>query len=147
MKKRQASQFKMASNSTIKPKTGKCPSCPPTVKDQLLIGGLCAAYHYWESRRKVKSIKPRSDKKVEQDKIYAVLRPQFLKDKSECEAQLPGCTYKAEFVHHKEGRIGYRYLDTTTWLAICGHCHDIINEHSKEAIEKGLSERRNTPLK
>lgn len=33
-----------------------------------------------------------------------------------------------------------------TWLAVCHDCHTWITEHSKEAIELGLSDPRNTPI-
>lgn len=41
-------------------------------------------------------------------------------------------------VHHKHGRHGGAYLDSSTWLAVCRPCHDWIHAHPKEAREAGL---------
>jgi hypothetical protein len=34
--------------------------------------------------------------------------------------------------------------DAAFWIAVCRPCHNWITEHSAEAIELGLSVRRNT---
>lgn len=141
----------MAYNSSIKSKFGKCKHCSCREKDQLLIAGLCEN-HYWQSRQKAKApkqggniIRPKSDKKKAIDEVYKTLRKQFLHDHPKCGARLKGCTINATEVHHKAGR-GKEMLNTTKWLSICQTCHIWITENSAQAIELGLSERRNGPI-
>jgi hypothetical protein len=45
-------------------------------------------------------------------------------------------------LHHQKGR-GIHLNEVAYWLAVCRPCHNWITEHSKEAIEMGLSEKRN----
>jgi hypothetical protein len=92
-----------------------------------------------------KKIAARSSKKIKQDALYSPLRRKFLEENPTCQARIQGkCTRIATQVHHKAGRIGSLYLDVSKWLAICHECHTWITEFSKEAIEMGLSESRNT---
>lgn len=42
----------MYQRSTIRPKEGICPKCPPGSGPKPLIAGLCANRHYWEENRK-----------------------------------------------------------------------------------------------
>ncbi len=89
-----------------------------------------------------KAIAPRSSKRIELDKEYSALRKEFLEKNPMCEAHLQGCLGKANQVHHRSGRVGTLYTDVTNFLAICGPCHSYITEHSKFAIEVGLSDSR-----
>ena len=82
-------------------------------------------------------IRPISKKRAEQLKEYAKLRKEFLRGKM-C-AVYPHL--KATDIHHKRGRVGY-LLDTSTWLAVSRLGHIYIEEHPKEAYEKGWSELR-----
>lgn len=61
-------------------------------------------------------------------------------------AQLKGCTGHTTDCHHQEGREGDKLLNEENWLPVCRPCHNYITEHSNEAIEKGLSERRNVSI-
>jgi hypothetical protein len=90
-----------------------------------------------------KPIASRSKKQLKKDSVYYKLRAIFFKDpKNEfCQARLPGCFGLATDVHHKRGR-GKWYLITSTWLAVCRHCHDWIGVNSEAALEMGLSESR-----
>jgi hypothetical protein len=72
---------------------------------------------------------------------YTKLRKKFLTEKPMCEAALPGCTQQSTDVHHKKGR-GEYHLMVSTWLSVCRQCHIYIEEHPKEAIELGFSEKR-----
>ncbi len=91
-----------------------------------------------------KKIAARSSKKIKQDALYSLLRRKFLEENPMCQARVLGkCTRIASQVHHKKGRIGKLYLDTSKWLAICHECHTWATEFSKEAIEMGISEKRN----
>jgi len=63
-----------------------------------------------------------------------------------CKARImPICKLRASQVHHKKGR-GIYLMDKSTWLPVCDACHKQITIHSKEAIEKGFSDRRNTAI-
>ena len=55
--------------------------------------------------------------------------------------EFPGCSKKATDKHHPAGRQGKRLNGKKKYL--CRKHHDWITEHSKEAIEMGLSEFRN----
>lgn len=45
-------------------------------------------------------------------------------------------------VHHTKGTIGNNLLDITTWLPGSRKCHRLIDEHTKEAIERGVVKSR-----
>ena len=90
-----------------------------------------------------KRLPPRSPKRIKEDAVYSVERRIFLDEHPVCEAHLPGiCTHVATEVHHKEGRTGDNYLDKTKWLGACHQCHCWITDHTKEALEAGLSLKR-----
>jgi hypothetical protein len=96
--------------------------------------------------KKRKAVKKISDKHAEELEIYYKLREDFLNKHTECEIRKPGCFGVSNQVHHDRGR-GKYLLDVSTWKAICGGpCHDEITVKSKEAIEDGHSQRRNTPI-
>lgn len=76
-------------------------------------------------------------------KIYYNIRGVFLNIFCFCKAQLPGCSYAATDIHHKKGR-GNNLLIIKTFLPVCRNCHDWLGIHSKEAIQLGLSSRRNS---
>jgi hypothetical protein len=94
-------------------------------------------------KKKPSKIKAASEKRILALAQYKAQRIVFLKEHLICGADLDGCRKKATEVHHKIGR-GIHLNDTEHWLAICRNCHTWITEHSKEAIELGLSERRIT---
>ena len=52
--------------------------------------------------KKVYKIPKRSDKKIDDDKLYTKLRKQYLEEHPECEIKLFGCTYIATEIHHTE---------------------------------------------
>lgn len=140
----------------MKQKTGVCRDCDNGLEVPI-IAGRCRN-HYWQHRAQVKErerkergeseaktkrlpIKQVSDKRKKLDKAYKVLRQVFLSQRRHCEANLTGCTITATEIHHKAGR-GQQYLNTALWLPICRSCHTWVTEHSKEAIERGLSVSR-----
>jgi hypothetical protein len=86
---------------------------------------------------KQKPIPKISSKKAKLDKVYSVLREQFIKQHPVCQAKLNGCTLSATDIHHKysgKNRSQY-YLDSTTWMAICRNCHRWIHDNPKSAKE------------
>lgn len=133
--------------SSIKPKTGLCPECADGVTKPL-IGKLCAAVHYWPSRRKQATPKPRtpikpvSDKQAKLNRIYGVAATKFKEDHPVC--QVEGCILAATDVHHKAGRIGEKLLDQRTWLAVCRAHHLQIESNPEWAKKNGYSENRLT---
>lgn len=88
------------------------------------------------------SPRPRSLKRQKQGKEYSALRGEFLMLHPHCQAALTGCLRHASEIHHKKGRIGELYLDTTAWLSCCHSCHVWIELHPREAKELGLSQSR-----
>ena len=99
------------------------------------------------SKTSRKAIAKKSKKRSALDRLYAAARKAWLPDHLVCEMQLPGCTYHTTEVHHTEGReTPEKLLDTTRWLGGCHNCHAWVTEHSAEAIEMGLSGRRNIAL-
>jgi len=138
----------------MKPKMKVCDGCG----NEKLIWKNSEGNRYckycWSSRnthskpianKKLKPIAPRSRKKQIQDKEYSKLRKDFLYYHPICQAQLQNiCTTQATDVHHKAGRIGSNYLDTTTWLSVCRMCHTWIEEHPKESRELGYSKSKIT---
>lgn len=91
---------------------------------------------------KSKPIRQRSKKKTSLDSVYTEMRKSFMEKHPMCQAKLNKCSINSTDVHHKKGR-GPSYLDVTTWLSVCRTCHIYIEEHPKEAIELGLSIKRN----
>ncbi len=75
-------------------------------------------------------IKPVSDKQAKLNRIYATIAPLFKDQNKACMAKLPGCTGHTAHVHHLfsgASRSKY-YLDTTTWITVCDHCHHLIHD-------------------
>lgn len=90
---------------------------------------------------KLKPIKRQSLKREQEQKIYTILRRNFLK-KPENRFCAVYRNRLATEVHHKKGR-GKYFLDVSTWLAVCREAHVKITEDSAWAIENGYSECRN----
>ena len=86
-------------------------------------------------KKKPTRIKPVSDKRSKESKIYSTLREVFLKDKF--------CPITGEIateVHHTysgKDRDKY-YLDVKTWIAVSRTGHTWIHDNSKEARELGF---------
>lgn len=76
-----------------------------------------------------------SDKRRKASRIYSRRRQLFLDAHSVCQL----CHGAASRdIHHREGRAGARYLDETTWLALCRECHDAIHQSPNAARKSGL---------
>lgn len=83
-------------------------------------------------------VKPISDTRQMEGRLYRTKRTKFLTDRPRCEAALPGCGGPSCDVHHRAGRYGGNYLNEATWTAVCRPCHDWIHSHPKDARERGL---------
>ena len=81
-----------------------------------------------------------SKKRKREAVVYGVKRKAFLRNHRYCQAcpkfSLP--MLKANQVHHTKGRTGLNYLDVSTWLAVCGPCHELIHQSPNTARELGL---------
>lgn len=79
-----------------------------------------------------------SDKRKELNKEYFALVEQFKKDNPKCKARIDGCTDATEDCHHSRGR-GKYLLDVSTWIPVCRHCHNFIEQHPLDALRRNLS--------
>lgn len=77
-----------------------------------------------------------SIKRQKQQRLYSVLRRQFLEDKEVCEVCKVG---QATEVHHKKGRIGDLLTDERFFLAVCRFCHQKLEEFPEWAKKVGYS--------
>lgn len=100
----------------------------------------------WRENYKPKPIPKRTKKRAKQEREYSKLRKAALPEDEyiQCEAGLKGCAGRATEWHHPEGRQGDKLTDPNNRKLLCHSCHEYITENSKEAIELGLSKRRNT---
>lgn len=94
------------------------------------------------TKKIAKPIAPRSPKRIQEDRVYAVKRKQFLELNPMCQAHLQGCTQQATDIHHTfwgADRSKY-FLDISTWKSCCRFCHDQIHTQlsSEEAIAMNL---------
>lgn len=142
----------------IRAKVGKCSDCS---RETALISRRCK-YCYWKHREMVKRqdkerkeaereivespeeqkvyiIPKQSDKRKKQNTLYLKKRRIFMEQNTKCQAGLKGCTIEATELHHKKGRMNELIHDERYFLAVCRSCHEKITEHSRMAIEKGLS--------
>ena len=93
-----------------------------------------------KAKKKPKPIKKVSDKRKVDNESYLLLRQMFLQKNPIC--QVDNCQLKSVQCHHKKGRVGDNYLDTTTWLAVCNDHHHKIEMNPVWAKEQGYSESR-----
>lgn len=85
-----------------------------------------------------KKVKKKSKKLSIAERIYSILRKDFLLDNPWCQCGRPGCTKNSTEVHHKRGR--GRWLNFVEFfLAVCHNCHEWIENHPTEAKELGYS--------
>lgn len=84
--------------------------------------------------RKRRAIKPVSDKRKKQNAEYSVLRKAFLEEHPICQV----CHSEAsDQIHHKAGREGEWLTNAEFFLAVCGDCHDFIENNRAEAKIRG----------
>ncbi len=109
----------------------------------------CASCNAAERKRvknkmKVKVVEPIrkvADKRAGQLREYSKLRKEYLALYPVCEVE--DCNEMATEIHHQRGAEGERLLDTNFFFAVCRAHHTHYTEHSKEAIELGVSLPRN----
>ncbi|MDF2189322.1 HNH endonuclease signature motif containing protein [Paraflavitalea sp. CAU 1676] len=84
-------------------------------------------------------IRRASKKRAKQERQYTGLRKRFLQANPDCQANVCGCSGKAEHIHHMAGRIGDDLTDVDNFLAVCPECHHWIETHPVEAKALCLS--------
>lgn len=89
-----------------------------------------------------KAVNKRSEKQkgviAELKKLY----PIFLSKRKTCEIQGPECTVKATCIHHTEGRLPSKVLDSTKWVASCEKCNLWCETHHADAAKKGFKKSK-----
>ncbi len=108
---------------------------------------LCASCSHDD--RKAAKVKPKvvkpinkiSEKRAGQRQEYLKLRAEYMALYPVCEVN--ECHEKSVDLHHQRGCEGERLLDTNFFMAVCRDHHTYYTDHSKEAIEKGISISRN----
>ncbi len=88
--------------------------------------------HYEDQFEKT-SLNQKSEKRKEQERIYAQVSKVYKESNPNCEC----CGNKATDIHHKNGRNGDRLNDVKFFMSVCRTCHTYIHEHPKEARENG----------
>ena len=81
-----------------------------------------------------------TEKRADQLQEYYAIKAEFLIANPCCAVE--GCYLKSVDVHHAKGRQGDLLTNTKWFVPICRKHHDYFQEHSKEAIEKGISVSR-----
>ena len=93
------------------------------------------AKRYEESKvkkpKKPARIKPISNKRQDQLKIYKRMRKRYLEKTPKCER----CGSPATEIHHKAGRTNDLLNDVQHFMAICRKCHRWVHDNPKDARE------------
>jgi hypothetical protein len=128
------------------------------VKQKDTIGGV-DKYKYWAGlraksakkkplkktaiKKKAYKIKKASKKLASNQRIYEVLRRDYLMDHEECECGRPECKKGPSVeIHHAAGKIGALLTEVSNFRAVSRECHDWAEAHPKEAKLIGLSVSR-----
>lgn len=93
---------------------------------------------------RTQKLKPVSSQQAKDNAAYSELRRTYILalDDTSCQARLPACLGQGTEIHHMRGR-GKKYLlDITTWILVCHHCHETIEQSPDLAKELGLSKSR-----
>lgn len=127
-----------------KSKLKQCAECKNEFIPFLSTDKYCSLYCAFKNK---KSDKPRkairkiSKKKASQNLVYSSLRRVFLESPENryCPvvAQIYDRSVRTTEVHHKAGRVGKLYLDTSKWLAVSRKGHNWIHDNPKLAYDKG----------
>lgn len=95
-------------------------------------------------KSKQKFIPLRSSKRAKEEVLYSTMRLVFLKQHPNCAGKflILGCTNRSTECHHKKGRVGKLFLDTTEWIALCHTCHVWVENNPIFARDLDLSGSR-----
>lgn len=81
-------------------------------------------------KKKPTKIKPLSDKRSKQNKVYLTVRKVYLENHPECEIKLDGCTGLSTEIHHTKKRTGELLCDVRYFKATCRNCHTIVENNN-----------------
>lgn len=135
--------------------TDKLPwQCSVSDCERPKVGGLdvCMSHLQADSKEKreaskpVKPVKPLRKASVKRQKQldeYNAQVKEWKKGKICVMCDWEGKTKPCEHAHHPAGREGGRLLNFTELIPLCAKHHIWVTEHSKEAIELGISLPRN----
>jgi hypothetical protein len=112
----------------------RCKVCKTKFQVKYFLQKTCSTEckHEYEKQEPKRRIKKVSDKRKTQEKVYKLLRQQYLNAIPKCER----CKQTATEIHHKNGREGKRLNDQTYFMAVCRTCHNYIHENPLEARKK-----------
>lgn len=126
----------------MQPKLRECdnPECSKTFTQYNSLNKWCS-YSCKKKCGKAKSPSKMSAKRKVESKLYSELRIQFL---SNPKNQICPITGKPTTdIHHKRGRRGSLFLDTTYWVALSREGHEYVENNPEWAYENGYSLKRN----
>lgn len=91
-----------------------------------------------EPVKKTYTIPKVSKKRAATNREYAAKSKPVWKGKS-CEIKAPGCTGKAQGIHHLKGKVSSEMLlDDKWWKPACNHCNTWVEVNDAEARRLGL---------
>lgn len=104
-------------------------------------GWYCKFHQYLRTDKKSKGLKFKSDRRMEEDKLYAIKRRKFLEKTPKCwmcyQNEQNEKINKTTEVHHKYRRVGAAYLDESTWIASCRSCNSRCETDPEWAYKNG----------
>lgn len=114
------------------------------------MGAINDIYKQKAAEREVKVKPPKPAKEIpkrseKQTTVMAELKklyPIFLAKHKTCEIDGPECTKKPSCIHHTEGRLPSKVLDSTKWVASCEKCNLWCETHHAEAAKKGFKKSK-----
>ncbi len=86
-----------------------------------------------------KQIPTRSEKRIAEQKEYLKIVKDMLKENPMCELKLPGCTGKANGMHHVQKRGVKNFTKRENLKRACSHCNLWVELNSKVALDRGLT--------
>lgn len=112
----------------------------PLCKRHAEKNGYCIGHRIYAGEEKPKKgIAKYSEKRAELQKEYRKLVKTMLEENKRCEIKAPGCTKKAEGLHHLQKRSPKNMLDRSNLKRACNHCNLYIETNPAWAEEKGFS--------
>lgn len=101
--------------------------------------GYCKVHQSLRTDKKKpkKTIKPISDKRIQEMNIYRKRRDRYMEKHEICEVK--GCNNKSNDLHHKKSRLGSLLYDEKYFFACCRSCHQKIELNPVWAKENGYS--------
>ena len=117
--------------------------CPiPKCSSQLSEGSIYCHYHsrkLGKAKKVTDPVSKVSEKQTALNKAYKIIADAYKAAHPICQAALIGCTKATEDCHHSAGRVGANLLDESKFIAVCRHCHQVIESSPVAAKALGLS--------